>query len=178
MRSIKTLLLVVFVLNLSACAAFQSGGALNPLRVRLNSSITVKAGSDTSLRVFMGSIPNLGLDPAEFYRQNSSQVPFSGNSSTFAYLGIAQLTNLFLPPGWNFGIGGDGVEVIANSSSVIAFDGTINTVTRVEVGEYSINTSLSVPKDTALGVYPLQARVSVRGASPVLIQWAVNVTAR
>jgi hypothetical protein len=175
MNFIQKLLISVFAVVLTSCAAFESGGSFNPKLVGANSSIVAKAGSDTSLRIVAGDVSRLGLRPAELFRQNSREVSLVGSSSTFASLDIADISNLFLPPGWNFGIGSDGVQVIANSSSVTTFDDTINTVSRVTLGEYSINASLRVPDGTAPGNYALQARVNIHGAQPVMLQWVVNV---
>ena len=175
MRLTKKWFLLVFVLAFTSCAAFESGGSFNPKRVGANSSIMAKAGTDTILKIFAGDISRLGLRPAELFRQNSREVSLSGSSSTFASLGIANISNLFLPSGWNFGISNDSVELIANSSSVTAFDDTINTVSRVTLGEYSINASLKVPDGTSPGNYSVQARVNIRGSSPVMLQWVVNV---
>jgi hypothetical protein len=175
MISIEKILAFVLVLAFTSCAAFESGSSFNPKLVGANSSMVAKAGSDTILRIVAGDISRLGLRPAELFRQNSREVSLSGRSNAFASLGIANITNLFLPPGWNFGIGGDRVELIANSSSVTAFDDTINTVTQVELGEYSINAALKVPDGTAPGNYVLQARVNIRWSNPVMLQWVVNV---
>lgn len=172
---LKKFLALVFMLVLTSCAAFESGGSFNPKLVDANSSIVAKAGSDTILRIVAGDISRLGLRPAELFRQNSREISLVGDSSTFASLGIANISNLFLPPGWNFGIGSDGVLVNANSSSVTAFDDTINTVSRVSLGEYSINASMFVPSSVVPGNYTVQARVNIRGAQPVMLQWVVSV---
>jgi hypothetical protein len=171
----KKLFVSVLTMVLTSCAAFESGGSFNPKLVGANTSIVAKAGSDTILRIVAGDISRLGLRPAELFRQHAREVSLVGSSSAFASLDIADIGNLFLPPGWNFGIGSDGVQVIANSSSVTAFDDTINTVSRVTLGEYSINASLFVPSNAVPGNYPVQARVNIRGAQPVMLQWIVNV---
>jgi hypothetical protein len=161
---------------LTSCAAFESGGAFNPKLVRATDSIIAKAGTDTSLRIFAGDISRLGLRPGELFTLNSRELSMSGRTTVFAPLRLADLTYLVTPTtSWKFGIATDGVELIANSSSVIAFDDTIRTVTRVELGEYSINASLKVPDGTAPGNYTVQARVNIRGSSPVMLQWIVNV---
>jgi hypothetical protein len=175
MLSRMRFLTLILVLAFTSCAAFESGGSFNPKLVGANSSIVAKAGSDTILRIVAGDISRLGLRPAELFRKNSREISLVGSSSTFASLDIADISNLFLPPGWNFGIGSDGVQVIANSSSVTAFDDTINTVSRVTLGEYSINASLFVPSNATPGNYPMQARVNIRGTQPVMLQWVVNV---
>ncbi len=175
MTLIQKLLISVFALALTSCAAFESGGSFNPKLVRATGSITAKAGADTILRIVAGDVSRIGLRPAELFRQHANQISLSGSSSTFVSLDIANISNLFLPPGWNFGIGSDGVELIANSSSVSEFDDTINTVSRVTLGEYSINASLKVPDGTAPGNYTVQARVDIRGSNPVMLQWVVNV---
>ncbi len=175
MISIKKIFAFVLAVAFTSCAAFESGGSFNPKLVGANSSIVAKAGSDTILRIVAGDISRLGLRPAELFRQRANQISLSGSSSTFASLDIANISNLFLPPGWNLGIGSDGVQVIANSSSVTAFDDTITTVSRVTLGEYSINAALKVPDGTAPGNYTVQARVSIRGAQAVMLQWVVNV---
>jgi hypothetical protein len=175
-----TLLTKIFVsvltMALTSCAAFESGGAFNPKLVRATDSIIAKAGTDTSLRIFAGDISRLGLRPGELFTLNSRELSMSGRTTVFAPLRLADLTYLVTPTtSWKFGIATDGVELIANSSSVIAFDDTIRTVTRVELGEYSINASLKVPDGTAPGNYTVQARVNIRGSSPVMLQWIVNV---
>ena len=166
------------MLVLTSCAAFESGGSFNPREVRANASMTAKAGSDTILRIIAGDVSRLGLRPADLFRQHANQISLSGGTSTFASLGIADISSLFLPPGWNFGIGSDGVQLIATSSSSTAFDDTISTETRVSLGEYSINAALKVPENTAPGNYAVQARVNIRGSSPVMLQWVVNVVAK
>jgi hypothetical protein len=169
-------LTLILVLALTSCAAFESGGAFNPKLVRATDSIIAKAGTDTSLRIFAGDISRLGLRPGELFTLNSRELSMSGRTTIFAPLRIADLTYLVTPTtSWKFGIATDGVELIANSSSVIAFDDTIRTVTRVELGEYSINASLRVPDGTTPGNYAVQARVNIRGSSPVMLQWIVNV---
>jgi hypothetical protein len=167
MLSRMRFLTLILILAFTSCAAFESGGSFNPKLVGANSSIVAKAGSDTILRIVAGDISRLGLRPAELFRKNSREISLVGSSSTFASLDIADISN--------FGIGSDGVQVIANSSSVTAFDDTINTVSRVTLGEYSINASLRVPDGTAPGNYALQARVNIRGSNPVMLQWVVNV---
>jgi hypothetical protein len=168
-------LLILVLLALTSCAAFESGGTFNPKLVGAIASITAKAGTDTMLKIVAGDISRLGLRPAELFKLRANQISLSGDSSAFASLDRADITSLFLPPGWNFGIGSDGVQLIANSSSTTAFDDTINTVTRVYLGEYSINAALKVPSGTAPGNYAVQARIDIRGSSPVMLQWVVNV---
>ena len=168
-------LAMMLILAFTSCAAFESGGSLNPKAVGATGSITAKAGTDTMLKIVAGDVSRLGLRPSELFRQHAGQVALTGSSSTFVVLDVADITNLFLPPGWNFGIGNDGVELIANSSSVSAFDDTINTVSRVTLGEYRINAALKVPSGTTPGNYTMQARVSIRNSQPVMLQWVVNV---
>jgi hypothetical protein len=176
MRSIRKLFLLVCFLGLTACAAFESGGTFNPKLVRATDNITAKAGSDTILRIFAGDVSKLGLRPGQLFSLNTRELSMSGRTTTFAPLRLADLTYLVTPTtAWKLGIATDGVELIANSNSVVAFDDTIRTVTRVELGEYSINASLKVPDGTAPGNYTVQARVNIRGSSPVMLQWVVNV---
>jgi hypothetical protein len=143
--------------------------------VRATDSITAKAGADTILRIFAGDVSGLGLRPGELFTLKSRELSMSGRTTTFAPLRLADLTYLATPTGWKLGIATDGVELIANSNSVVAFDDTIRTVTRVELGEYIINAALKVPDGTAPGNYVIQARVNIRGAQPVMLQWVVNV---
>ncbi len=176
MTLIQKLLISVFVLVLTSCAAFESGGTFNPKLVRATDTITAKAGMDTILKIYAGDISRLGLRAGELFTLNSRELLMSGRTNGFAPLGLADLTYLVTPTTkWKLGIATDGVELIANSNSVVAFDDTIRTVTRVEFGEYSINASLFVPKDTFPGNYTVQARVNIRGSSPVILQWVVNV---
>ncbi len=175
MTLVQKILISVFALTLTSCAAFESGGSFNPKEVRTTGSITAKAGTDTMLRIVAGDVSRLGLRPAELFRQHANQISLSGASSAFASLDRADISSLFLPPGWNFGIGSDGVQLIANSSSTTAFDDTISTETRVTLGEYSINASLKVPSGTAPGNYAVQARIDIRGSNPVMLQWVVSV---
>ncbi len=177
MAFVQKILICMFV-TLTSCAAFESGGTLNPKEIRANGSITAKAGSDTILKIVAGDVSRLGLRPAELFRKHTNQVSISGNSSIFAPLDLADIEQSSLPSGWKFGIGSDGVQLIANSSSVTTFNDTINTETRVYLGEYSINAALNVPNGTPPGNYTLQARVSIRGAQPVLLQWVVSVVSK
>ncbi len=172
----KQRFLIVFLLLLAACSAFEAGGSLNPLSLRPNSSLSLKAGSSTSFNVFVGNAPNLGISPAALYRKNENGILLSGISRTSARADLAQLSGSVLPEGWQLGIGGDFVELLAVSSSSNSFD-TIQTSTRVELGTYTVNGFLSIPRTTTVGTYRIQARIDVRGSSPVVLEWAVTVTA-
>ncbi len=177
MDFVKQRFFLVFWLlsSLAACSAFEAGGSLNPLSLRPNSSLNLKAGSSTAFNVFVGNAPNLGLSPAALYRRNENSTLLSGSSRTSARADLAQLSGSVLPEGWQFAIGADSIEVLTASSSSTSFD-TIQTTTRVELGVYSINGFLSIPKNTATGSYRVQARIDVRGSSPVVLEWTVGVT--
>jgi hypothetical protein len=165
---------LVLLIVLTACAP---GSTLNPLQLRGPSSFAVKAGSSTSLRIFTGSTPNLGISPAELYSRNQSGFSLSGSNTTFAFLGLAQLSGSVLPSGWQLELRGDGIDLIGRATSAVTGYDTINTVTRIELGEYRLEAHLDVPSDTALGNYSVKARVDVRGKGPVSLDWVVQVVA-
>jgi hypothetical protein len=173
-KTIKMWFTAFFSLSLISCAAVQSGGTLNPLRVGTSSSVTLKAGSSTNFRVSIGRIFNAGLNPADLYNQTTFQVPMSGTGLTSAIPRIAQLSNSSLPGGWNLELSNDNVELQTRSSSVVSFD-TITTVTRVELGDYSLGAVLTIPGGTASGTYSVRARVDLRGSNPAMLEWIVQV---
>ena len=168
--------MTTFFLSPTACAAIQPGGSLNPLRASSRSNITLKAGSSTSLKVSLGSVSNLGISPASLYSKAKLNLSLSGMVNEAVTLNIANLSAASLPNGWKLEMGGDVVEPLASSSSVVGFD-TINTVTRVELGDHSIGATLNVPSNTVVGTYLVRASVNVRGKSPVMIEWIAQVVA-
>ena len=171
----KWFLLSVF-LSLTSCAMFQSGSSFNPVQVNLSSSITLKAGSSTSLRVMAGDARSLNLTPAVVLNQLSSRLSLTGRSFESVYLGIAQLSNASLPQGWKLEVAGDSVNVTATSNSIVTGIDTISTQTRVELGDYSFQARLDIPNGTLIGAtYPVQARIDVRGANPVMLNWNVQI---
>jgi hypothetical protein len=165
---------LLLLLVLASCSMFEPGGSFNPLGLRPNSSLSVKAGSSSSFNIFVGSAPNIGLSPALMYRNRANHVPLSGSDTILAQLGIANLSDTALPAGWGLSIESDEVEIIARSSSNNSFN-TIQTSTEVAFGTYRINGNLQVPRSTPLGTYQVQARIGVRNASPVVLEWAVTV---
>ncbi len=167
--------LLVLTLGLTSCSAFQSGGSLNPIGLRPNSSLSVKAGSNTSFNVFVGNAPYSGLNPAALYRQHTSQITMNGINEIQVPIGLAQLSGATMPLDWEFRISSDYVELKASSFS-ISNNSTIQTTTQVELGTYSINGNLSVPKNTAAGTYRIQARINVKFSNPVILEWTINVS--
>jgi hypothetical protein len=171
---VKKLLFALGV-SLVACAPFEPGGSFNPISTRPNSGFSVKAGSSIYLNVFVGSAPNLGVSPAALYRQNRSEVSLSGSSRAWARVNAASLGGTTIPQGWNLSLNDDEVEVLAESSSFTGFD-SIQTQTQVSLGTYRLGAQLGVPSSAAAGTYTVQARVDLRGASPVTLDWTVTVT--
>jgi hypothetical protein len=167
--------LLVLAASLVACAPFEPGGSFNPISTRPNSGLSVKAGSSVYLNVFVGNAPNLGLSPAALYRQNRSEVSMSGSSRAWARVNAASLGGTAMPQGWDLSLNGDEVEVLAESSSFASFD-SIQTQTQVSLGTYRLGAQLGVPSSAAAGIYNVQARVNLRGASPVTLDWTVTVT--
>jgi hypothetical protein len=172
-KTIKVWLTAFFFLFFTAC---QPGSTLNPLKVSSRTSLTVKAGSTVSLMVSLGNASNLGLNPADLYRNASVGASLSGMVSTAVVVNTANLSNSNVPIGWKLEMGGEFVELLAYSSSTYGFD-TINTFTRVELGDHRIGASLSVPGNAAVGTYSVRARVDVRGKNPVMLEWIVQVVA-
>jgi hypothetical protein len=167
--------LLVLTLGFTSCSAFQSGGSLNPVGLRPNSSLSVKAGSSTAFNVFVGSAPYSGLNPAALYRQHASQITMNGVNEIQAPVGLAQLSGTTMPLDWEFRISNDYVEVTASSLSTNN-NNIIQTTTQVELGTYSINGNLTVPKNTAPGTYRIQARINVKFSNPVILEWTINVS--
>jgi hypothetical protein len=167
--------LLFLLVCLVACAPFEPGGSLNPISTRPNSGLTVKAGSSLNLNIFTGSTPNVGVSPAMRYRQSRNEISLFGSSRVWTSVGAATLGGTMLPQGWGLSLGSDAIELIAESNSFASFN-TIQTQTEVSFGGYRLGALLSVPNSAAAGTYDVQARVSLRGAEAVALNWTVTVT--
>ena len=170
------LLIAIVCLCLTACSAFEPGGSLNPLSLRPNGNFNLKAGSSSVFSVVVGTLPNIGISPAALYRESSNQISLSGSNRTQARLGLAELTGTVLPEDWRLNISGDSVELISSSSSVNTFD-TIQTISQIQFGTYRLGGSIGVPKTAKVGSYQVQARINLRQAAPLILEWTVNVIA-
>lgn len=170
------ILIAVVCLCLTSCSAFEPGGSFNPLNLRPNGNFNLKAGSSSIFTVVVGTLPNIGISPAAFYRENSNQISLSGSNRTQARLDLAELTGSVLPEDWRLNISGDSIELISSSSSVNTFD-TIQTISQIQFGTYRIGGTISVPKTAKIGSYTVQARINLRQATPLILEWSVNVIA-
>ena len=174
-NSVK-LLIAIVCLCLTACSSFEPGGSFNPLVLRPSGNFNLKAGSSSVFSVVVGTLPNIGISPAALYRQSSNQISLSGSDRTQARLGLAELTGAVLPEDWRLDISGDSVELISSSSSINTFD-TIQTISQIQFGTYRLGGSISVPKTAKVGSYQVQARINLRQAAPLILEWTVNVIA-